>query len=91
MLDLIAAKSYDCGATERHSLRGHRMTGFLTVLQAVGAFIGVWTLASVATAIVVIPWFRARARANDALARSDRATAWESVALAGDDRKVAAR
>jgi hypothetical protein len=67
------------------------MTGFLTVLQAVGAFIGVWMLVSVATAIVVIPWFRARAWANDALARSDRAADWGSAVTAVQVAKFAGR
>lgn len=67
------------------------MTGFLTVLQEVGAFIGVWVLVSIATAIVVIPWFRARARANEALARSGRAADWGSAVAADQVANFAER
>jgi quinol-cytochrome oxidoreductase complex cytochrome b subunit len=67
------------------------MTGFLTVLQAVGAFIGVWALVSVVTAIVVIPWFRARALANDALARTDRAADWGSAVVGDQVAELAER
>lgn len=57
----------------------------------IGAVLAVWTLVSIVAALLLIPWFRARARANAALARRDRRADWESAAAPGDGRKIAER
>jgi hypothetical membrane protein len=56
------------------------MAAVLTVLQITGIVLGTWTVVSVATAIVLVPWFRAQARANAALSARGRRDDWAAVA-----------
>ncbi len=67
------------------------MTELLSALKTMGVVLGIWTLVSVVGALLLIPWFRARARANEALARRDRSADWASAAHPDDGRKIADR
>jgi hypothetical protein len=67
------------------------VTGYLSILQIIGAVLGVWTLVSVAATLVLIPWFRAQARANAALSLRDRREDWTAAAHAADRVTVATR
>jgi hypothetical protein len=52
------------------------MAGFLNLLETVGVVLGAWTVVALVTALALIPWFRAQARANLALTRLDRREDW---------------
>jgi len=52
------------------------MRELLPVLETIAVVLGIWTLVSIATGIALIPWFRAQARANDALSRRYRNDDW---------------
>jgi hypothetical protein len=41
-----------------------RVSALLSGLQLLGAIAGIWTLVSIGTALLLVPWFRAQARAN---------------------------
>jgi len=57
----------------------------------IGVVLGIWTLVSIVSALVLVPWFRARARANAALSQRDRSADWDSAVAPGDGRKIADR
>jgi hypothetical protein len=67
------------------------VTSYLSILQIVGAVLGAWTLLSVAATLVLIPWFRAQARANAALSLRGRRQDWADAAHPADRVTVATR
>jgi hypothetical protein len=67
------------------------VTDLLPTLMTIGIVLGTWTLVSLVGALLVIPWFRARARANAALTQLDRSADWASAAQPGDGRRIAER
>jgi hypothetical protein len=52
------------------------MTGLLQALQTIGVTLAAWTVVSVVTAIVLVPWLRAQAGVNAALSKRHRAEDW---------------
>jgi hypothetical protein len=62
------------------------MRDLLPVLETIGGVLGVWTLVSIATGIALIPWFRAQARANEALSRRYRNDDWMVAELPANVR-----
>jgi len=48
------------------------VTDLLPVLKTVGIVLGIWTMVSLMSALLVIPWILARARANAGLSEPDR-------------------
>jgi hypothetical protein len=67
------------------------MTELLPVLQIVGVVLGIWTVVSGASALFLMPWYRAQASANAALSRRDRSADWLMAAHPVDGRVVATR
>jgi hypothetical protein len=65
------------------------MAELLSPLKTIAVVLGIWTLVSVVGTLLLIPWFRARARANEALAQRDRGADWASAAHPDDGRKIA--
>jgi hypothetical protein len=48
------------------------VTDLLPILKTVGIVLRVWTMVSLVSALLVIPWILARARANAGLSEPDR-------------------
>lgn len=61
------------------------MTAPLSTLGLMAAVGCIWALVSIVTALLLIPWLRARARVNQGLAQAQRRVAWLSATrLAAD-------
>jgi hypothetical protein len=67
------------------------MAELLSTLKSIGVVLGIWTMVSVVSALVLIPWFRARARANAALSQGERGADWAGAAQPDDGRTIADR
>jgi hypothetical protein len=67
------------------------MTEFLSALQTFGIVLGIWTMVSVLTALVLVPWIRARARASFALSQRLRSEAWVGALHPANERTIATR
>jgi hypothetical protein len=65
------------------------MAELLSPLKIIAVVLATWTLVSVVGALLLIPWFRARARANEALSQRDRGADWASAAQPDDGRTIA--
>lgn len=52
------------------------MSELLAILRTIGVVLAAWTVVSMVTALVLVPWFRAQARANVALSGRDRREDW---------------
>jgi hypothetical protein len=62
-----------------------------SALRTVGTVIGVWTLLSLLAALLIVPWFRARARANAALSQFARSEDWMAEAHPAEHGDIAVR
>jgi hypothetical protein len=65
------------------------MTELLSNLRIIAVVLGIWTLVSVVGTLLLVPWLRARARANEALSQRDRGADWASAAQPDDGRRIA--
>lgn len=66
------------------------MNELSSILQTIGAVLGTWLVASLVAALVIIPLFRRRARANAALSQLARTEDWKAEAQ-GDPGEPIAR
>jgi len=67
------------------------MAELLSPLGTIAVVLGIWTLLSVAATLLLIPWFRARARANEVLSRRDRGADWAAASQPDDGSTIADR
>ena len=65
------------------------MAELLSTLRIIAVVLGIWTLVSVVGTLLLVPWLRARARANEALSRRVRGADWASAAQPDDGRRIA--
>jgi membrane protein implicated in regulation of membrane protease activity len=65
------------------------MAELLSPLKVIAVVLVVWTLVSIVATLLLVPWLRARARANEALSQRDRGADWASAAQPDDGRKIA--
>jgi hypothetical protein len=62
-----------------------------SILRTIGAVLGIWLVASLAAALVIVPWFRRRARANTALSQVARSEDWKAETGASRPRQPVVR
>jgi hypothetical protein len=71
--------------------RDTEMGQIASMIQIVAAVLGVWAVVSVGSTLVLIPVFRARARANARLTRQSRRDDWLVAASLAEQGELASR